>query len=160
MKSGEQINEFNSLLGKRIREQIEVQTAWVIVKEVNWQDKSMTVTSVADNLDYYEVLLGIGSEMKKPKLGTRALIGIIGNNQGNSFLITADEIEEINIISEESEFTIKETGFIVKKGSESLKEVLNDMIDEINKIIVINGTTINVPAMTVIKQRLNTILIE
>lgn len=76
------------------------------------------------------------------------------------FLVEADELEEFVFKSGKSEMTIKDEGFIIKYEGESLKKVFNDMIDEINKIIVINGTSINVPAMVAIKQRLNTILIE
>ena len=87
------------------------------------------------------------------------MIGIVSNS-ANAFLITADEVEEIIFTSGESQMTIKETGFIVKQSNESLKTILNDMITELNKIVVLQGTTINVAAMEVIKQRLNTVLIE
>ena len=154
----ESANEFNRLLGQRIRELIPIQTSWAIVKSVDWEKKTMTATGLIDDLDNFDVLLGIGAEFRKPKVGTKCLIGIIGNSP-NSFLIEADELEEIFYKTGESEFTINDQGFIIKHADESIKAVLNDMIDEVNKIIVINGTTINVAAMEVIKQRLNTILI-
>lgn len=155
----EGLEEFNRLLGQRIRELIPIQTTWATVKSVKWDTKTMTATGLNDDLDYFDVLLGIGSQARKPKVGTKCLIGIIGNS-ANAFLIEADELEEIYFKVNQSELTIKPDGMIVKKGGENLKVVLNDMIDEINKIIVINGTTINVAAMLAIKQRLNTILIE
>lgn len=158
MSGFESTSEFNRLLGQRIRELIPIQTSWANVKSVDWEKKTMTATGLIDNLDNFDVLLGIGSQARKPKVGTKCLIGIIANSP-NAFLIEADELEEIYFKSGESEFTIKEDGFIINHSDESLKTVLNDMIDEINKIIVINGTTINVAAMEAIKQRLNTILI-
>lgn len=154
-----ELDDFNKLLGQRIRELIPITTSWAIVKSVDWEKKTMTATGLIDDLDNYDVLLGIGSEYKKPKKGTKCLIGFIGNSP-NAFLIAADELEEIIYKVDESELTIKEGGFIIKQSDESLKAVFNDMIDELNKIIVINGTTINVGAMTAIKNRLNTILIE
>lgn len=155
----EGLNEFNRLLGQRIRELIPIQTSWAIVKSVDWEKKTMTATGLVDDLDNFDVILGIGSEARKPKIGTKCLIGIISNSP-NAFLIEADELDEIFFKSGESELTIKDGGFIIKHADQNLKTVFNDMIDEINKIIVINGTSINVPAMVAIKQRLNTILIE
>lgn len=169
------ISEFNQLISQKIRELIPVQTAWATAKEVDWDKKTMTATGLVDDLDYHNVLLGIGGDFKKPKAGTKCLIGIVSNS-ANAFLITADEVEEIVFISGEShltidpekmfftngesQLTIKDGGFIVKHADENLKSIFSDMIDEINKIIVVNGTSINVGAMTAIKQRLNTVLIE
>jgi hypothetical protein len=46
----------------------------------------------------------------------------------------------------------------VNAGGENLKSVLSDFIDEVAKIIVIQGTTPNVPALNAIKLRLGKIL--
>ncbi|MDQ8012045.1 MAG: hypothetical protein REI96_06335 [Flavobacterium nitrogenifigens] len=153
------VTQFNQILGQKIKELIPVQTVWAVVKDVDWENKTMTATGEIDDLDYYDVLLGIGDHYHKPKIGAKCLIGSIGNS-ANTFLFSADEVEETIFKRGDSELTIKAEGFIIKQSDESLKKVLNDMIDEINKIIVINGTSINVPAMTAIKQRLNTVLIE
>ena len=157
--AGEGLNEFNRLLGQRIRELIPIQTFWATVKNVDWDKKTMTATGLIDDLDNFDVLLGLGSQARKPKVGTKCLLGIIGNSP-NAFLIEADELEEFFFKSGESELTIKTDGFIIKHQDQNLKTVFNDMIDEINKIIVINGTSINVAKMLAIKQRLNTILKE
>jgi hypothetical protein len=153
------ISEFNQLISQKIRELIPVQTAWATAKEIDWDKKVMTATGLVDDLDYHNVLLGIGGDFKKPKAGAKCLIGIVSNS-ANAFLITADEVEEMVFTSGESQLTIKDDGFIVKNSNENLKNIFSDMIDEINKIIVVNGTSINVAAMTEIKQRLNTVLIE
>ncbi|SHH75220.1 hypothetical protein [Flavobacterium johnsoniae] len=153
------VTEFNQLIAQKINEQIPVQTVWATVKDVDWENKTMTATGLIDDLDYFDVLLGIGDHYCKPIVGTNCLIGSV-DNSANTFLISASEVEETIFTSGDSELTIKEDGFIIKQSNESLKKVFNDMIDEINKIIVINGTSINVAAMTAIKQRLNTVLIE
>lgn len=155
-----EFKRFSELISKRFKEMAEIQTAWVVVKSVDWSEKTMVATGVADELDYFDVLLGLDADYKRPKVGAKAIIGIIDNQPGNSFLIYAEQLEEIEINVGKSLLHIKDNGFILKQGSESFKTVLNDMIDELNKIIVIQGTTINVPAMNLIKQRLNNILIE
>lgn len=153
------IERLNSLLGNKIKNMSEVQTAWCTVKSIDWDNKLMDVVGIVDDLEYYDVLLGLGSEDKKPVIGCTCIIGIIGNEPGNSFLIYAEDLEEIEIKVGSSVLHVKKDGFILKQNSESLKTVLNDLIDELNKIVVIQGRSINVPAMTIIKQRLNKILI-
>ncbi|HCY81545.1 MAG TPA: hypothetical protein DHV22_08075 [Xanthomarina gelatinilytica] len=169
----DEVAEFMTLTGKRGKQAIAIQTAYAICKDVDWEKKTMTAIGQSDDLEYYNVRLGNGSIVKKPKPGTLCLIGLIENQAANSFLVDAAEIEEIIITSGETEFTIKEDGFIVKQDGESLKTVLNDLIDKINelnqevqKIIVIQGTSPSVPDLTQlvldkteIKTRLNTILI-
>ena len=57
----------------------------------------MTVLSIDDDLEYYDVLLGLGSVNVKPKVGSNCLIGFINNSETLPFLIMADEVEEIDI---------------------------------------------------------------
>ncbi|WP_155839607.1 hypothetical protein [Aquimarina latercula] len=93
-----------------------------------------------------------------PKEGSPVLCGIIENNISQAVLITCSEVDSIQFIKEQTELFVDEQGFEIKRQGESLKQVLNDFIDEVNKILVINGTSINVGATTIIKQRLNKIL--
>lgn len=155
-----ELTDFKHLLAGQFKNMADIQTTWVLVKSVDWSAKTMIATGVADELDYFDVMLGLDADYKRPKAGSKAIIGIIDNQPDNSFLIYAEQLEEMEITVGESLLHIKESGFILKQGSESFKTVLNDMIDELNKIIVIQGTTINVPAMNLIKQRLNKILID
>lgn len=175
MGKGKNIEEFGQLLGRNINKQVKVQTHWVRVSEVDWQQKKMNAIAVVDDLPFYNIQLGLGSLVRRPKQGTLALIGCIGNQETDVFLIDASEIEETLFTSADSSFTINESGFIIKQGQESLKEVLNDwqdqfgkLCDEINKIVVSVGVSPNIPAIkkikneveTKLKQRLNNVLIQ
>jgi hypothetical protein len=174
LKRGDNITELGAVLNERTKKLIDVQTHWCNVKSVDWDKKTMVATGLVDDLDFFDVNLGVGSIYKKPKIKTKCLIGIINNNIADAFLIECDEIEEIVFTSGESEFIIKEEGFIVKQGGESLKEVFNDLFEqknklnkEVQKIVVSIGVSPNVPALVQIatetdqiKDRLNTILIE
>lgn len=154
------LEAFNELMSQRINELVPVQTAYATCKSVDWQNKTMTAIGLTDDLEYYEVDLGRGAEYKKPKEGALCIIGLIENKPANAFLIDATELEELEIKTGDTEVTVKDTGVKIKRSGEDLRSVLNDMIDEINKIRVIYGNTINVTAMTAIKQRLNNILIS
>lgn len=153
------INEFSGLLAQKMKAGQAVQTAFAVVKDVDWDKKTMTATGVVDDLDYDDVLLGLGEIYTKPKVGSLVLVGLINNQGNNSFLIWSEEVEEWIQKVGKAEMEMKDDGFVMTAQGESLKKVLNDFMDEVNKIIVINGTTINVAAVTTIKQRLNKILI-
>lgn len=153
------IGEFNNLMAEKMKRSQSVQTVFATVKAVDWDKKTMTATGVVDDLDYYDVLLGLGEIYTKPTVGSRVLIGLINNQGNNSFLIWSEETEEWAHKVGKAEMEMKNDGFVLEAQGESLKKVLNDFIDEVNKIIVVNGTTINVGAVTAIKQRLNKILI-
>ena len=153
-----ELDEFERLQAEKMKRQVKAQIVWAIVTSVDWAKKTMDTKSVVDGLELYDVLLGLGSFYRKPKIGTKCVLGILENKQG-LILLDAEEFEEAVYSSGESEFTIKEDGFIIKQGDDSLKQVLGDFMTEVNKITVINGTSINVPAVAAIKNRLNNILI-
>ncbi|AOR29538.1 hypothetical protein FORMB_25210 [Formosa sp. Hel1_33_131] len=157
-REGQELNEFTNLLDLKTKGNTKVQTHWAEVVEVDWNNKTMTVKGLIDDLEFYDVLLGLGSVYKKPKIGAKCLIGLILNNEAATFLIEAEAVDELFIEVGTSTFKIDANGFLVKRNNETLKKVLNDLIVELNKIIVIQGTSINVPAMNAIKQRLNTVL--
>lgn len=97
MKPGSNITEFGKLLTSRTKKLIDVQMHWAIVKEVDWDKKIMTATGVADDCDFNEVNLGIGSINRKPTLGTKCIIGILNNNIADAFLIECESVDEIEI---------------------------------------------------------------
>lgn len=154
------LDEFVRLQKEQGKSHVKPQLVWAKVKSVDWNSKTMTATDVVDGLDYFEVLLGIGSVYKKPKVGAKCLLGILGNQASATFLIESEFVEETIYTSDKTKFIIKENGFVIQQNNESLKSVLNDFMDEVNKIVVIYGNTINVGKVTAIKDRLNTILIE
>jgi len=153
------ITEFQRLLKEQQKNALSPQLIWASVETVDWANKTMTAKSIVDGLEYFNVLLGLGSFYRKPKIGSKCLLGVLGNKAAATFLVEAEAFEKSVVKSLDTEFTIKESGFIVKKGDESLKTILNDFIDEVNKIVVIQGRTIDVAAVTLIKNRLNTVLI-
>lgn len=60
----DKIKEFKSLIDQKAKRQIPVQTEWVKVESVNWEDKTMVAIGEANDLPYEDVLLGLGSIYK------------------------------------------------------------------------------------------------
>lgn len=169
----EKLNEYKELLHNQQKRQIPVQTEWATVKEIDWDDKTMTCIGQNNELEYFDILLGLGSIFKKPKIGSTVLIGSIDNSE-ESFMLDCEEFDEMIFTSGETEFTINQDGYIFKQGNESFQKILIDFMTETIKlnqqlqlVIVSAGVSPNVPALeeivqstNVIKQRLNSILIQ
>ncbi len=153
-----ELDELNRLLVQRQKSAQKAHIVWATVKEVDWANRQMTATGLLDELDYYEVQLGLGSFYRKPVVGTKCLLGVIENQSAATFLIEAEAFEEGVWTSDTTQLTVKTAGVSIKRGDEQLITVLNELIDEVNKIKVIYGNTIDIAAVTAIKQRLNNVL--
>jgi len=93
-----------------------------------------------------------------PKTGSSVLVAQIGNTDDSLFVVSVSEVEKITGKIQDTGFEIDTNGYKIEKGNENLSLILSDMIDELNKIVVVQGNTINVGAMNQIKQRLNSVL--
>ncbi|MRG45497.1 hypothetical protein GFS24_10245 [Chitinophaga sp. SYP-B3965] len=175
MNKGSNIRQFGDLLNNLSKGHVKVQTCWAKVKSIDWDKRTMVVTGVTDDLEYYDTSLGLGSYYRKPVVGSLCLIGLINNQDAASFLIDAEQIEEGVFLSDDTSLIFRKDGFVIKSGGESFKAVLNDLheqigklADEVSKIVVSIGTGPNVPQITMVKNeitntikgRLNKILIE
>lgn len=127
------LDKLNETLSQLHKKSVPIQTVWVEVLEVDWEEKTMTVMGVEDEVEYYDVLLGLGSFDLKPTVGSNCLIGIIDNNDTTTFLIMVDDVEEIDINVEKCQLNIKD-GFLLKKENETLKKLMVDLLQEIQKM--------------------------
>lgn len=116
-----------------------VQTAWAKVKAVDWGAKTMDVTGVADELEYYDVSLGLGHFFRKPAAGSLCLIGLVENREGAAFLIDAEKVEEAIWETGTSKLTVKKEGFLMERGGESLTKLLKDFLKAIGQSTYTNG---------------------
>lgn len=73
----------------------QAQLRWVTVDKVDKDNRTMDVTGVVDQLEYYNVQLGLGALCIYPKQRTTCLVGIIEGQETDAFLISADEVDEI-----------------------------------------------------------------
>jgi len=167
MSLTDEIAEFQQLQQRQVRGALTPGCVWATVKNVDWTKKTMTATGVDDELDYFNVQLGLGAYYRKPEVGTLVMLGVPGLQGSDTFLIECEAFEEAIYVSGETTFVIKEAGFIVKQGNENLRTIMDDydkqfgkLCDEIKKIYVSIGTTVNIPAVEAIKlevtQNINT----
>lgn len=106
---------------------------WAVVETVDWEEKTMTATGVADDLEYYDVQLGLGGLFFRPAVKSTVLIGIVEGNEAAAFLLSAGEIEKIEVkTSVEVEIDGGENGGTVLSGA--LVEKLNRLEDDVNAL--------------------------
>jgi hypothetical protein len=118
LKRGSSIIEFGKLLNQKAKAQVDVQTHWCTVKEIDWDKKTMTATGVEDDLDFYDVLLGLGSISRRPSLQSKCLIGIINNNPAAAFLIECEEIDSIEISDKTGFKLVLNNGYLTINGDQ------------------------------------------
>ena len=151
------LDKLKQTITELIKSNIPIQTVWAEVKEVDWEERTMTVVGINDEVEYYDVLLGLGSIDLKPKVGSSCLIGIIENRDTASFLIMVDEIEEIDINADRCQLNIND-GFLLKKENESLANLMSDLLQEIQKMKFTTNTgstilLVNKPQFLAIENR-------
>lgn len=98
------LTEFARLLKEKAKSQVPVQTEWVTVTAVDWEAKSMTATGNENDLEYFDIDLGLGSVCKRPVIGTTALVGTIHNGSA-CYMIDCEEFTEI-LITDKTGFKI------------------------------------------------------
>lgn len=74
-----------------MKKQVPVQTQWVTVSSVDADANTMECKGVADDLEFYDVILSLGNFTKYPVVGTKALIGLISNQESLAFMIDCQE---------------------------------------------------------------------
>jgi hypothetical protein len=94
-----------------------------------------------------------------PRAGSRVLVADLSGGQLRDLAVIAySEIDGITVKIGTSELTVDAGGYGIERGGENLQTLLSEFVDEVAKIIVVQGTGPNVPALNAIKQRLKKVL--
>lgn len=114
------------------KETFEATLRWVEVISVNEEEKTMDAKGIMDELEYYNIQLGAGSIVIYPAVGALCLVGIVEGLESNCFLISATEVDKIEVIAS--------TGIILNGGTlggmvkvKELTDAVNAMVDTFNK---------------------------
>jgi len=122
-----------------------------------------TCTVNDGELDYTDVRL-VASESESdallvlPEVGSSVLVALMNEDINQMFVVQYSKINKVKLKIGTTALDIDENGHQLARGNEDLKSILNDFMTEVNKISVVVGTTINIPAVEAIKLRLNTVL--
>ncbi len=165
MSGKDNIQQLGDLLTRSAKSAQKVQTHWCKVKSVDWEGKTMDAIGVSDDLEFYDVHLGLGSFYRKPTIDKMCLIGIIENQEAAAFLIDCEAFEEAYYKCQETIFRIKPNGFVVKVGEENLRTLMLDWITAIKSMVFKTnvGPTIeliNKPQFIALEPRIKNLLKE
>lgn len=104
---------------------------WVEVVSVDTDEKTMDAMGVTDELEFFGIQLGSGSVILYPAGGSLCLIGIVEGMETSGFLISATEVEKIEITaSTEIILNGSTLGGMVKV--QELTDAVNKMVDTFN----------------------------
>lgn len=136
MTPAEQLKETLKHMGKR---NVVVQTFWATVVSVNWVDKTCDVKDLKAELEVYDVLLGLGSDLVKPKVNSKCLCGVSENQEAAAFIIYCEEVEE-RWINGESNGGLTITPELVTQLAKLTARV-DGIIDAINNGVPAGGSS-------------------
>ncbi len=94
----------------------------------------------------------------KPKDKSLVIVGIISNLKTERFIVQCSEIEEVITHIEDVQCSINSKGVLIKKGDDSLKEVLSLIIEATNQIAVVIGNNPDYTKLLKATKKLNNLL--
>lgn len=117
------LTEFKNLMHEKMQQKVPIQTEWVKVSSVDWEDKTMVAIGEDNGLEYFDVILGLGSVNIRPKVDCLALVGSIHNGEA-CFVISCEEIEEIEMI-DKSGFKVSLNDGLLLLNGDSFGGIVN-----------------------------------
>lgn len=152
-----EIDEFVTLTDRKNKNRQVMVLQWAKVISVDWEQRTCDAKGIDDDLEFYDILIGAGSIDVKPKVGTLILIGVINNKETTTVLLSAEEIDKVEIKAGNCELTV-DNGFLLKKENETLKKLMVDLLKEIQKMKFTTNTgstiiLVNQPQFSSIEQR-------
>ena len=152
-----ELDELANIFDQKNKKSQTMSLQWANVTKVDWEEKTCEAEGLDDQLPFYDILLGTGSFDVKPKIGSLVLLGMINNDETTPVLISAEEIEAIEIKTDKCELSISD-GFLLKKENETLKKLMVDLLQEIQKMKFTTNTgstilLVNKPKFLIIETR-------
>lgn len=126
--------------------------------------ESMSCTLEVDGIEKFDVRLQAVIDRQKnmfllvPIVGSSVLVLMINGDPKNLAVVSTSEVEEVCAIIGESQFAITTEGILIAKGDENLATILTDLVAEVQKIIVVQGTSPNKVALSKISERFKQVL--
>ena len=130
-----------------------------LVRVVESSESSCTVKKLTTGIELYGVRftsIESGKIKMKPKVDSIGIIAYLDEEE--AVFISYSELEELNYELEACKFVMNEDGIKIENKGKNLKEELFKYFDEVEKIIVAQGTTINIGKCQQIRKEIDKIL--
>ncbi len=106
--------------------------------------------SVIENSDTYILII--------PSPKSFVTVSILENDINTAYVSKYNEVQEIEIKINDFKFSLNEKGFLLKNKNDTLLSLMVELIAEIAKIIVVQGTSPNVAALKAIENKFKNLL--
>jgi len=117
------------------------------VLEVNTQEATIDVKPTDGTAEIFDVRLQAESQtgglVVLPKVGSMVLVVFL--NKNSAAVVNTSEIQKLSLVISPCIFEVDNTGFLLQKENETLKQLMADLIDAIKalKFTTNNGPTIS-----------------
>lgn len=111
------------------------------VELINYDDTIQVKTTGGDLIDDVRLKSVVKAGNKiilTPAVGSTVLIARIENSE-EWLMISADEVYKITMVIDEVRIEVDAAGLLIQKQDDSLKDVLNLIIDAVKQIVVLQG---------------------
>ena len=134
------------------------------VTAVDVEAKTCDVKPIDGTSEIFDVFLNLDEttgQFREPIIG--ALICIVFITKETAVAVNYSALKQHNVKIKDTEFTIDENGFLLKKADESLAKLMDDLLKEILKMKFTTNTgstitLVNSPEFKVIQNRFKTLL--
>lgn len=92
-----------------------------------------------------------------PAVGSEVVFAKVRGEQ-DYILLKVSELDKVIAEIETTSLTITKDGYEIKRGEETLQKILFDFVGELIKVIVVQGTSPNIPALKLIQKRIMQLL--
>lgn len=93
-----------------------------------------------------------------PKMGSTIIFGRV-RGERDFVMLQASELEKTTLEMDGATIVVSASGIEIKRGGQSLLQALVDFVQELQNVVVTQGTTPNVVALEAIKTRMKQILV-
>lgn len=126
--------------------------------------KTCDVKPIDGTSEIFDVFLNLNEttgQFREPIVG--ALICVVFITKETAVAVNYSELKQHNIKIKQTEFTIDENGFLLKKADENLAKLMDDLLKEIQKMKFTTNTgstitLVNAPEFMAIQNRFKTLL--
>ncbi|HMO63294.1 MAG TPA: hypothetical protein PKC39_14510 [Ferruginibacter sp.] len=115
---------------------------------VNGNAPILDVRLVADEADKVFVVV--------PKVNSLVVVEFFNNSAG--YVSMVSEVSEVLCKTGDSWYSMTDEGFLIKRGNDSLKDILSLIIQAVNKIVVLNGTNPDYAKLVQANNKLNNLM--
>ena len=99
-KENDNIRDLAEQIKNRAK-QVQATVLWVVCSEVSGNE--MTAKGVSDDVEYHNIILGIGDKITTPKVSSKCLIAVVNGMSSSAYLLDCEEVDTVSLKNSEED---------------------------------------------------------